>query len=371
MENNQQSKAVLLFDDGSIYFGKAAGKVGTTTGEVCFNTGMTGYQEIFTDPSYYGQILVTTNAHIGNYGIKSTDTESNKIQIEGLVCRNFTNEYSRPLADEDIQQYFERHNLVCIYDVDTRAIVRNIREKGVMNCIISSEIFDIEQLKKQLADVPSMEGLELASRVSTEEVYTMGDENAAIKIAVLDFGTKSNILKSLVDRGAFLKVFPAKTDFNTISKWAADGYFLSNGPGDPASMQYAVDTVKSLIQNRKPIFGICLGHQILALANGIETYKMLNGHRGANHPVKNLITGKCEITSQNHGFSIRMEDVLKMDATIELTHLNLNDDTVEGIKMKDFPAFSVQYHPEANPGPHDSKYLFDDFIQLIKQTINN
>lgn len=369
--SNTSGKAVILFDDGTSYVGKAAGIIGTTTGEVCFNTGMTGYQEIFTDPSYYGQILVTTNAHIGNYGTKNQDTESEKVQIAGLVCRNFTTEYSRIMADGDIQQYFETNHIVCIYDVDTRAIVRHIRQKGAMNCIISSEIFDLEELSKMLKKVPTMEGLELASKVSTPEAYTLGDESRSIRIAVMDFGTKANILRSFTERGVFLKIFPAKTSFETMSAWAPDGYFLSNGPGDPATMNYAIETVKSIIDEGKPVFGICLGHQILALANGMNTYKMRNGHRGANHPVKNLKTGKCEVTSQNHGFSVAMEDLDKHRDEIELTHINLNDQTVEGIRMKNKPAFSVQYHPEANPGPHDSKYLFDEFIQLIKQVKEN
>ncbi len=371
MDFSVKSKAVVLFEDGSFFEGSAAGSRGTTTGEVCFNTGMTGYQEIFTDPSYYGQVLVSTNVHVGNYGIKNTDTESGKVQISGLICKNFTNDYSRPMADQEIQKYFEENNLVCIYDVDTRAIVRNIRSKGAMNCIISSEIFDRDELQERLASVPSMEGLELASLVSTPEVYEVGATDNPLRVAVMDFGTKRNILRSLSERGCYLKVFPAKTSSEEILKFNADGYFLSNGPGDPAVMDYAIGVVKDLLKTKKPMFGICLGHQILALANGIPTYKMHHGHRGANHPVINLGSGKCEITSQNHGFSVSEEDVLSFSETIEITHRNLNDDTIEGIKMKNQPAFSVQYHPEANPGPHDSKYLFDDFVNLLKQSKNN
>lgn len=371
MDSGIKNKAVLLLDDGSFYEGTAAGIIGTTTGEICFNTGMTGYQEIFTDPSYFGQVLVATNVHIGNYGIKNTDTESDKIQIAGFICRNFTNEYSRPMADQEIQQYFEENNLVCIYDVDTRAIVRHIRDKGAMNCIISSEIFDKDTLMGMLHKVPSMEGLELASKVSTEKIYEVGNPDSALKVAVMDFGTKRNILHSLAERGCFLKVFPAKTSLSEILEFGADGYFLSNGPGDPASMDYAITTVKGLISTGKPLFGICLGHQLLALANDILTYKMHHGHRGANHPVINMVSGKCEVTSQNHGFSVSEQKVIESANTIEITHRNLNDNTVEGIRMKNKPAFSVQYHPEANPGPHDSKYLFDDFVSLIKQTKNN
>jgi carbamoyl-phosphate synthase small subunit len=364
-------KAVLLFDDGTYFEGLAAGIKGTTTGELCFNTSMTGYQEIFTDPSYFGQILVSTNVHVGNYGIKNSDVESEKIQISGLICRNFTNEFSRPMADLEIQKYFEENRLVCIYDVDTRAIVRHVRDKGVMNCIISSEIFDKKELQNRLAKVPSMAGLELSSQVTTTEAYTLGEPTSDIKIAVMDFGTKRNILNSFVERGAQCKVFPARTPVAEVIAYGADGYFLSNGPGDPSAMDYAIETARALVETGKPLFGICLGHQILALANGIGTYKMHNGHRGSNHPVINLSTGKCEITTQNHGFSVKVEDVTAKNASIEVTHRNLNDDTIEGIRLKDRPAFSVQYHPEANPGPHDSRYLFDDFVDLIRKSKNN
>ncbi len=371
MEGIKREKAVVLFDDGSFFEGTAAGARGTATGEVCFNTGMTGYQEIFTDPSYFGQVLVTTNVHIGNYGVKNDESESGKVQISGLICRNFTNEYSRPMADDDIQDYFVKNNIVCIHDVDTRSIVKNIRNKGAMNCIISTEDFDKESLANKLQKVPSMEGLELASRVTAHEVYTLGDPEAGIKIAVLDFGTKQNILNCLAERGAFLRIFPARTPFNELAQFHADGYFLSNGPGDPASMHYAINTVRDILITKKPVFGICLGHQILALAVGVSTYKMHHGHRGANHPVINMNTGKCEVTSQNHGFSVSEEDIMAHADKLEITHRNLNDDTVEGIRMKDQPAFSVQYHPESNPGPHDSRYLFDEFIKLILQSKNN
>lgn len=371
MDNSNKVKAVVLFDDGSYYEGTAAGITGTATGEVCFNTGMTGYQEIFTDPSYFGQVLVTTNVHVGNYGIKESDIESEKVQISGLICKNFTNDFSRPLADQDLQKYFEINNIVCIYDIDTRAIVKNIRSKGAMNCIISSEIFDKDELTKLLKKVPSMEGLELASIVSTKESYEVGNDKSPIRVAVLDFGIKRNIINSLAERGCFIKVFPSKSKIEDILGFNADGYFLSNGPGDPASMDYAITNVKLLLNTKKPVFGICLGHQLLALANEIPTYKMHHGHRGANHPVINLQTGRCEITSQNHGFTISEKDVIKFDETIEITHRNLNDSTVEGIRMRKQPAFSVQYHPESNPGPHDSKYLFDEFINLLNQSKNN
>ena len=365
MSELQQTPAVLLLEDGTVFHGNAAGKIGTTTGEICFNTGMTGYQEIFTDPSYYGQILVTTNAHIGNYGTKDSETESEDIKIAGLICKNFTYQYSRPQADQSIQEYFESENLVGISDVDTRAIVRHIRSKGAMNAIISSEILDVKQLKQKLGEVPNMKGLELASVVSTKEPYHIGDPHAELKVAVLDFGTKRNILNCLAERGCYLKVFPAKTPIEELKAFNPDGYFLSNGPGDPAPMDYAVKTAKEILELDKPLFGICLGHQVLALAMDLPTYKMHHGHRGINHPVKNIVTGSCEITSQNHGFGVN-PDAVRASDKIEITHVNLNDDTIEGIKIKGKKAFSVQYHPEASPGPHDARYLFDQFIDLMK-----
>ena len=374
MSKTERAKAILMLADGTVLEGKAAGKIGTTTGEICFNTGMTGYQEIFTDPSYFGQILITTNAHIGNYGTYEVDEESDQIQISGLICKNWTPQFSRQMADHDVQTYFENKGVVGISDVDTRMLVRQVRNKGAMNCIISSEIFDHDELKKQLKATPDMSGLELASKVSTKEPYTMGDEKAGLKLAFLDFGTKRNILRCFVERGCFVKVFPAKTDAKTLMAFNPDGYFLSNGPGDPAAMDYAVDTVKQIMTTGKPVFGICLGHQLLALAHDIPTYKMHHGHRGINHPVKNLLKGNCEITSQNHGFGVSPEALEKATDRVDITHLNLNDQTIEGIKIKGKPAFSVQYHPEAAPGPHDSRYLFDDFVQLMKehkQSTNN
>ncbi len=356
--------AVLLLADGTVFYGKAAGKIGTATGEICFNTGMTGYQEIFTDPSYFGQIIVTTNAHIGNYGVTDKEVESDKMKIAGMVCKNFNIPHSRSQDAYSIQDYFINENLVAISDVDTRAIVRHIRSKGAMNAIISSKEMDIEKLKEQLSAVPSMDGLELASQVSTTEAYTIGDKEAKFKVAVLDLGTKRNILKCFVERGCQLKVFPAKSSFEEMNAWNPDGFFISNGPGDPSAMDYAVDTLRQILDTNKPTFGICLGHQLLALANDIPTYKMHNGHRGINHPVKNVISGRCEITSQNHGFGADPDAIVKSDK-VEVTHVNLNDETIEGIRVKGKRAFSVQYHPEASPGPHDSRYLFDDFVEML------
>jgi carbamoyl-phosphate synthase small subunit len=365
MTNYSKLPAILVLEDGTVFHGKAAGKIGTTTGEICFNTGTTGYQEIFTDPSYYGQIMVTTNAHIGNYGIDEDDQESKGIQIAGLVCKNYNISYSRKLADESIQSYFEEQNLVGISDIDTRSLVRHIRSKGAMNAIISSENLDVESLKAKLKEVPSMAGLELSSVVSTKEPYYYGEEEAPTRIAVLDLGIKKNILRNFEARNVYAKVFPAKTTFEEMEKWNPDGYFVSNGPGDPAAMDYAVETVRNIVDAEKPMFGICLGHQVLALAHGIRTEKMFNGHRGINHPVKNIIADRCEITSQNHGFGVVKADIENSDS-VEITHVNLNDGSIEGIRVKGKKAFSVQYHPESSPGPHDSRYLFDDFINLVK-----
>lgn len=366
-----QQRAILLLADGTVYEGNAAGKIGTTIGEICFNTGMTGYQEIFTDPSYYGQLLVTTNAHIGNYGTVDKDTESDGVKIAGLICKNFTVPYSRHQADASIQDYFEKEGVVGISDVDTRAIVRHIRSKGAMNAIISSENFDLEDLKKQLAAAPDMDGLELSSYVTTKEAYTMGEENAPYRVAVLDLGTKRNILRNFLQRDCFVKVFPAKSSMEEIMAFSPDGLFISNGPGDPGAMDYAVKTARGMLEEDKPMFGICLGHQILARAVGIPTYKMHHGHRGINHPVKNLITGKSEITSQNHGFGVSPEAIEQNLDVVEVTHRNLNDGTIEGIRVRGKDAFSVQYHPEASPGPHDAAYLFDQFVDAIRARKNN
>jgi carbamoyl-phosphate synthase small subunit len=362
MENKP---AVLVLEDGTTCYGKAFGAIGTTGGEICFNTGMTGYQEVFTDPSYFGQVLIMNNVHIGNYGISIDDVESDGIKIKALIGRNLEELYSRKMAQGSLDEYLKKQNVVAIEGVDTRALVTHIRSKGAMNCIISSEILDPEVLKKKLDEVPDMSGLELASFVSTKVPYELGDPSSPVRIAVMDYGTKRNILNCMVNRGAFVKVFPAKTPLEEVKSFNPAGYFISNGPGDPASMDYAVDTIKGILKEEKPTFGICLGHQLLALANDIPTFKMHHGHRGVNHPVKNLVTGRCEITTQNHGFGIDPEAVKKADH-IEITHVNLNDQSIEGIRVKGKPAFSVQYHPESTPGPNDSRYLFDDFIDLVR-----
>ncbi len=361
--------AVLVLQDGTVCYGKSFGAIGTTTGEICFNTGMTGYQEVFTDPSYFGQVLIMNVVHVGNYGVKDNEIESDSVKIKGLIGRNLEDQYSRKTAQGSLEDYLKKHNIVSIADVDTRSLVAHIRTRGAMNCIISSETTDIEVLKKKLQDVPSMDGLELASQVSTKETYELGDEQSEIRIAVMDYGVKRNILNCMVERGAYIKVFPAKTPLEEVKKFEPHGYFISNGPGDPAPMDYAINSLKQILKEENPVFGICLGHQLLALANDIPTFKMHHGHRGLNHPVKNLVTGRSEITTQNHGFGVDPEAVKKADH-IEVTHVNLNDQSIEGIRIKGKPAFSVQYHPEATPGPHDSRYLFDDFIQMIKEHVN-
>jgi len=361
----QRKKATLLLADGSVYRGKAIGKIGTTTGEICFNTGMTGYQEIFTDPSYFGQLIVMNNVHIGNYGIKATEFESDSIKIEGLIVKSFSQTYSRPGATDSLQNYLTEQNKVGISDIDTRALVRYIRDKGAMNAIISSESDDIDWLQAQLQAVPNMAGLELSSKVSTSKPYLYGSNNASKKVAVLDYGVKENILRCLAAEDLQLMVFPYNTSLAEMEKWEPHAYHLSNGPGDPSVMKSEVNVIQQILKTNKPLFGICLGHQLLAEAIGIDTYKMKNGHRGINHPVKNLITGHCEITSQNHGFSVSAESV-KLNADVEVTHINLNDNTIEGLQVKNKPMFSVQYHPEASPGPLDSRYLFQQFADLIK-----
>ena len=366
MSLSQTTPATLILADGTIFNGTAFGKIGTATGEICFNTGMTGYQEVFTDPSYYGQVLIMNNVHIGNYGVKAADVESDSVKVKAVIGRNLEDKYSRFMVDASLQDYFEAQGVVAIDGIDTRALVAHIRTQGAMNCIISSEITNVAQLQKLLNEVPSMDGLELASTVSTKESYFLGDENSDLRIAVLDFGIKKNILTCLVERGAYLKVHNAKTSFEELEQFKPHGYFISNGPGDPAPMDYAINTVKQILAADKPLFGICLGHQLLALANDIPTFKMHHGHRGLNHPVKNIISGKSEITTQNHGFGVD-PNAVKANANIEITHVNLNDESIEGIRIRDKKAFSVQYHPEATPGPHDSRYLFDEFIALINK----
>lgn len=368
MKYQNRKRAVLLLSDGSFFEGFSIGKVGTTTGELCFNTGMTGYQEIFTDPSYTGQVMITTHTHIGNYGVHPDEAESDRVRIAGLIVKSFSYDGSRDQSAGELQDYLLKAGVVGISDIDTRALVRHIRSQGAMNAIISSEEFDPEALAQILRECPDMEGLELASKVSTKEPYTYGDPAAPLKVAAFDYGIKTNILRSLTSRGCYVKVFPAKASKAELDLFQPDGYFLSNGPGDPAAMPYAVKTVQELLTDERPVFGICLGHQLLCRAVGLSTFKMHHGHRGINHPVKNLLTGKSEITSQNHGFAVNLDEA-QASAQVEVTHMNLNDRTLEGVRVVGKPAFSVQYHPEASPGPHDSRYLFDEFVAMMRERV--
>ncbi len=407
MNQTKSDKAILALADGTVVQGYAIGHQGTTGGELCFNTSMTGYQEIFTDPSYHGQLMMMTYPHIGNYGVSSRDDEARKVMISGLIVRSFSHHYSNPMADGDLEDYLKRNRIVGITGIDTRKLVRHIREKGVLNAVISSENADTEQLVKKAQEWPSMVGLELASKVSRSEPQTYkpadyenlfpqisqgtdhrdtgiaknpehgfegtspenlpnpDDSAPLLKVAAIDYGIKQNIINSFLQRGCKLRVFPATTDFKTIQDWQPDAYFFSNGPGDPNPMDYAHEAVAKAKQTGKPMFGICLGHQLMAMSEGMKVIKMFVGHRGANQPVKNLKRNRVEITTQNHGFAVDPDTV--KDDLAEITHRNLNDGTLEGLKFKRFNGFSVQYHPEASPGPHDSSYLFDEFVARIRK----
>ncbi len=352
--------AILMLEDGTTFSGKSFGAIGKTLGEVCFNTGITGYQEILTDPSYSKQIVTMTAPHIGNYGVNSEDIESSKIQASGFVIKEESIVPSNWRSQVSIGNYLQNENIVGIKNIDTRSLTIHLRNHGAMNGIISSEIIDNGLLRKELIDYPSMAGQDLAKVVSTREMYKFS-EQGKYKVAVLDFGVKRNILKILKNLDCQVFVFPANTSSKEILGISPDGIFLSNGPGDPAAVSYAITTVKEIL-GKKPMFGICLGHQILALSLGAKTFKLKFGHRGINHPVKNLITNAVEITSQNHGFAV---DNKSLPNNIRETHVNLNDNTNAGMESIDNFAFSVQYHPESSPGPHDSRYLFQKFIEMM------
>ena len=357
----QPNTAILLLNDGKKFEGKKLGHLGETIGEVCFNTGMTGYQEILTDPSYCSQIVTMTSPHIGNYGINEEDVESNKIQVSGFVIKEESIVPSNWRSTSSLDEYLKKNKIVGIQDIDTRSLTRHIRDQGAMNGIISSVDNDLVNLSNKLKKAPSMNGLDLAKTVSTKKVYKWS-QTGQFKVAAIDYGIKHNILNILKDNNCEVTVFPAQTSAKEILDFNPDGIFLSNGPGDPSAVTYGIEMVKSLLGS-KPIFGICLGHQILSLALGAKTFKLKFGHRGINHPVKNLETEVVEITSQNHGFAV---DINSLPENVVATHINLNDNTNEGIECKEFKAFSVQHHPESSPGPHDSRYLFEKFIKLMK-----
>ena len=357
---HKEKKAILLLDDGTLFNGTSFGSVGETIGEVCFNTGMTGYQEILTDPSYAKQIVTMTAPHIGNYGINSEDMESESIQVSGFVIKEECVIPSNWRAEMSLGDYLRDQDVVGIKGIDTRSLTRHIRDNGAMNGIISSITDDKKKLINNLKNYPSMEGLDLAKLVSTKSIYHWSSKGK-YKVAAVDFGIKRNILRLLENFDCQVTVFPANTTAKDILDFNPDGVFLSNGPGDPAAVEYGIEAVKQIL-GKKPIFGICLGHQILAIALGAKTFKLKFGHRGINHPVKNNETGEIEITSQNHGFSV---DLNSIPENVIPTHINLNDNTSAGISCIDFPAFSVQYHPESSPGPHDSRYLFEKFIGMM------
>jgi len=371
-------KAKLVLENGLIFEGISFGAAGETLGEVVFNTSLTGYQEILTDPSYCGQIVTMTYPMIGNYGVNLEDFESEKPFVRGFIVKEYFDAYSNWRANESLSDYLQKYNIVGIQGIDTRMLTRVIRDEGAMRGIISSVDMDDESLKKKVLASPKMIGLDLAQEVTTAKTYYWSeksnsplslksnfniDDTGSFHVVVYDFGIKRNILRRLAYYGCNLTVVPAKTSWKEVLELKPDGIFLSNGPGDPKPVTYAIENIKNLI-GKKPIFGICLGHQLMGLALGGKTFKLKFGHRGGNHPVKNLISNTIEITSQNHGFAV---DLKSFNKDMELTHLNLNDQTVEGFRHKSLSISSVQYHPEASPGPHDSDYLFHDFIEMMRK----
>jgi carbamoyl-phosphate synthase small subunit len=370
--------ALLVLEDGREFKGKSFGAQNLGFGELVFNTGMTGYQEIITDPSYAGQIITFTYPEIGNYGTNPWDNESNSVHTKGVVVKNYNPEFSNFRAKQSLGDFLESLGICGIYDLDTRAITKHIRDKGAMKAVIAPDSIKTtkEELLSALATLPSMQGQDLASIVTAKEIhpgsyksptglFTGNLKTAKYKVITFDFGIKQNIINKLIEHGCDVTLVPANTSADYVLEQDPDGVFLSNGPGDPSAVNYAIQTIETLIQKfKKPIFGICLGHQLLALANQAKTYKLKFGHRGSNQPVKNLETGKIEIASHNHGFAVSKEN---LPDNISITHLNINDDTIAGIRLKNRPeVFSVQYHPESSPGPHDSDYLFEEFTKLLE-----
>jgi carbamoyl-phosphate synthase small subunit len=376
MPISEAAPALLVLADGSSYRGWSFGASGTTVGEVVFNTGMTGYQEVMTDPSYYGQIVTFTYPELGNTGVNPEDEESQRPYIKAAIARNICHRPSNWRSKQSLTEYLKEHNIPGIYGIDTRALTRKIRTTGAINGGISTEILDPQELLRLVSEAPNMAGLNLVKEVTTEEIYEWSESTETVwefapantnldrsfTVVAIDFGVKRNILKRLASYGCRVIVVPANTPAEEILKYNPDGIFLSNGPGDPAVVTEGIETVKNLMAAKKPTFGICMGHQILGLSLGAETFKLKFGHRGLNQPCG--LRQQVEITSQNHGFAI---DANSLAADIEITHLNLNDRTVAGLKHKNLPFFSVQYHPEASPGPHDADYLFSKFVDLMKE----
>src|SRR6187402_269904 len=374
--------AVLALEDGTWYRGVAAGAAGEARGEVVFNTSMTGYQEVLTDPSYAGQIVTMTAPQIGNYGVAGADTESAKPQVAGFVMRDPSPVSSNWRAEGTLRDYLTRHNIVAIGDIDTRALTRKLRSAGVMRGMIATGTVDPAALIEKTRQIAPMEGSDLVKDVTCKAPYDFESSLAdavtdasfgvvplrrakrPLRVAAYDYGIKLNILRRLAAHGCQVRVFPASTPAAEVLAWKPDGIFLSNGPGDPAAVTYAIDNIKEIAKSDVPTFGICLGHQLMGLALGAKTYKLKFGHRGGNHPVKQLDSGAIEITSQNHGFCV---DPDSLPSNVKVTHLNLYDGTVEGLRHTDKPIFSVQYHPEASPGPHDADYLFEEFLQEMEK----
>jgi carbamoyl-phosphate synthase small subunit len=386
LTQDPEARAILALEDGRVFKGRAAGARTRRGGEVVFNTSITGYQEVFTDPSYSGQIVCLTYPHIGNVGTNLDDEESAKPYIEGLVVREFSALASNWRSSESAQDYLERHRVPVIWDIDTRALVRHLRDVGALRGVVATDGTSVEKLIAEARALPTMAGLELASRVTSPKQYDwkrgsveLGASGSVVdaksqvaagsgdkshyKVVAYDFGIKQNILRLLVDHGCDVTVVPAQTSAEDVLALKPHGVFLSNGPGDPEPIGYAVENIRRMV-GRVPIFGICLGHQLCGLALGGRTFKLKFGHHGSNHPVQNLRTQKVEITSQNHGFCVDPDSLPASD--VEITHVNLNDHTNEGMRHRSLPLFSVQYHPEASPGPHDARYLFDDFVALMK-----
>ena len=367
------NKAYLVLSDGTVFEGQSFGAEGTKTGEVVFNTSMSGYQEILTDPSYYGQMVAMTYPLIGNYGINSEDFESDQVWLSAFIVKEYSQIYSNYRADKSLGDFLKEQGVIGIEGVDTRMLVRHIREKGSMNAVLTTEIDDVEKLKKMAAEMPSIEGQDYVQHVTCKEPYVWTQKTWTLEdgytecttpkrhIVAVDFGIKKNILRYFADHDCKVTVVPAKTPFSEIEALNPDGVFLSNGPGDPKPVVYGIETAKKILE-KYPTFGICLGNQILGLALGGKTYKLKFGHHGGNQPVKDLQTGKVEITPQNHCFAV---DVESLGDRVEVTHVNLNDNTVEGLRHKDHPLFAVQYHPENGPGPQDATYLFERFIEMV------